>query len=171
MLAAAAATGKIAPLLCVDEEGGAVSRVSYALDVTTHFKAMFTYREGGEKTARDNARTIGSEIADFGFNVDFAPVADVWTNPENTVIGRRAYSDDPEEAAAFISAASFSYNGHTYTGVIGTARFFGRRNAVRFARRRVKGERREKTGRDPSGRAVRFGTYQAVIKTDGCITI
>ncbi len=105
MLAAAASTGKIAPLLCVDEEGGAVSRVSYALGVTTAFKAMFTYRGGGEKTARDNACTIGSEIAAFGFNVDFAPVADVWTNPENSVIGRRAYSDDPREAAMLVSAA------------------------------------------------------------------
>ena len=105
MLAAAGAAGKIAPLLCVDEEGGAVARVSYALGVTTKFKPMFTYREGGTETAYANAQTIGSEIAAFGFNVDFAPVADVWTNPENTVIGRRAYSDEPEEAAALVSAA------------------------------------------------------------------
>jgi len=66
---------------------------------------MFTYRDKGTETARANAYTIGSEIAEFGFNVDFAPVADVWTNPDNTVIGRRAYSDDPRETAQLVSAA------------------------------------------------------------------
>ena len=105
MLAAAGSVGKIAPLLCVDEEGGAVARLAYNLGTTTKFKPMFTYRDRGADTAYANARTIGSEIAQFGFNVDFAPVADVWTNPANTVIGRRAYSDDPEEAAALVSAA------------------------------------------------------------------
>ena len=105
MLAAAGSVGKIAPLLCVDEEGGAVARLAYNLNVTTKFKPMFTYRNEGTKTAYENARTIGGEIADFGFNVDFAPVADVWTNPDNSVIGRRAYSDDPEEAASLVAAA------------------------------------------------------------------
>lgn len=105
MLAAAGGAGSIAPLLCVDEEGGSVARVAYAFGVTTDFRPMFTYRDGGTAAAWANAKTIGSEIADFGFNVDFAPVADVWTNPDNTVIGRRAYSDDPAEAAALVAAA------------------------------------------------------------------
>ncbi len=105
MLAAAGSAAAIAPFLCVDEEGGAVARVAYALDTTTEFKPMFTYRGGGTETAYANARTIASEIAALGFNLDFAPVADVWTNPDNTVIGRRAYSDDPKEAAALVSAA------------------------------------------------------------------
>ncbi len=105
MLAAAGMTAKIAPLLCVDEEGGSVARLAYNLGAITKFKPMFTYRDQGTETAYANARTIGSEIAQFGFNVDFAPVADVWTNPDNTVIGRRAYSDDPQEAAQLVSAA------------------------------------------------------------------
>ncbi len=105
MLSAAGSVGKIAPLLCVDEEGGAVARLAYNLNATTKFKPMYTYRMEGTQTAYKNARTIGSEIAEFGFNVDFAPVADVWTNPDNTVIGRRAYSDDPEEAASLVAAA------------------------------------------------------------------
>lgn len=105
MLAAAGSVGKTAPLLCVDEEGGTVARLAYNLGAVTKFRPMYTYRDMGPETARDNAGTIGSEIADFGFNVDFAPVADVWTNPANTVIGRRAYSDDPREAATLVSAA------------------------------------------------------------------
>ena len=105
MLAAAGSVGKIAPLLCVDEEGGAVARLSYSLNATTKFRPMYSYRSEGKERAYENARTIGSEISGFGFNVDFAPVADVWTNPENTVIGRRAYSDDPEEAAELVAEA------------------------------------------------------------------
>lgn len=105
MLSAARGAGSIPPLLCVDEEGGEVARVAYALGAVTDFRPMFTYRAGGADVAFDNARTIGSELAALGFNVDFAPVADVWTNPDNRVIGRRAYSDDPEEAAALVSAA------------------------------------------------------------------
>ena len=107
MLAAAesGSDSEIAPFLCVDEEGGAVARVAYNLGVTTDFRPMFTYREGGTETAYENARTIAGDIAGFGFNVDLAPVADVWTNPENTVIGTRAYSDDPAEAAKLVAAA------------------------------------------------------------------
>ena len=41
----------------------------------------------------------------LGFNLDFAPVADVWTNPANTVIGDRAYSDSFAQAAELVPAA------------------------------------------------------------------
>ena len=106
-LAAAQRAGQtgIMPFLCVDEEGGSVARVAYNLGIVTDFRPMFTYRDGGTATAYGNALTIGSEIRAIGFNVDLAPVADVWTNPANTVIGRRAYSDDPAEAAALVAAA------------------------------------------------------------------
>ena len=43
--------------------------------------------------------TIGSYLKAYGFNVDFAPVADVNTNPYNPVIGKRAFSSDPVIAA------------------------------------------------------------------------
>ena len=107
MLAAAGGLSSrgVAPFLCVDEEGGTVARLAYYLGVTTDFKPMFTYREGGTETAYANARTIAEDVCGFGFNLDFAPVADVWTNPANTVIGKRAYSDDPTEAAALVAAA------------------------------------------------------------------
>lgn len=91
--------------LGLDEEGGKVARLSYSLGTTTDFKPMYEYRSGGTTAAFENARTIAEDIASFGFNMDFAPVADVWTNPGNTVIGRRAYSDDPAEAAELVAAA------------------------------------------------------------------
>lgn len=57
----------------------------------------------------------------YGFDIDYAPVADVNTNPENIVIGPRAFSDDPETAADFV----VSYlNGLDSAGVIGTLKHF-----------------------------------------------
>ena len=111
----------ITPFVGVDEEGGRVARLAYTLGVTTDFKPMFTYRELGEDCAFANAQIIAGDIASFGFNQDFAPVADVWTNEENTVIGQRAYSSDPEEAASLVAAA---VRGFTSGGVIATLKHF-----------------------------------------------
>ena len=90
--------------IAVDEEGGSVARCSEKLG-TTKFDPMYNYKEQGAQTAHDNAKTIGSDIAELGFNLDFAPVTDVWTNPENTVIGERAYSDNFDEVSALIPNA------------------------------------------------------------------
>lgn len=46
--------------------------------------------------------TIGKEINELGFNLDFAPVADVITNPNNTEIGRRSFGSDPEIVANMV---------------------------------------------------------------------
>ena len=95
---------KLKLFICADEEGGNVGRLMYKLG-TTYFHDMFTYREEGTPTAYSNAKTIATDMVGCHFNTDFAPVADVWTNPDNTVIGTRAYSDDFGEAAELVSAA------------------------------------------------------------------
>lgn len=107
--------------LGLDEEGGQVARLSYALGVTTDFEPMYEYRSKGRSGAFLNAQTIGRDIASFGFNMDFAPVADVWTNWNNTVIGRRAYSRDPLEASILVSAAVSGYHS---AGVISVLKHF-----------------------------------------------
>ncbi|MBR1472547.1 MAG: glycoside hydrolase family 3 [Lachnospiraceae bacterium] len=91
-------------LITLDEEGGKVARVAGKLG-TTQFSPMYEYRNDGVETARQNAKTIAADIYSMGVNLDLAPVADVWTNRENTVIGKRAYSDDPEQAAELVAAA------------------------------------------------------------------
>ena len=88
----------------VDEEGGIVARCAEKLG-TTELKPMYNYREKGADTAYKNAYTIASDIAELGFNLDFAPVADTWSNPDNTVIGTRAYSDDFEQTAELVASA------------------------------------------------------------------
>lgn len=99
-------------LISVDEEGGRVSRCAESLG-TTAFEPMYTYREQGAETAYDNAGQIAKSIKALGFNLDYAPVADTWSNPENQIIGTRAYSDDFKETATLVSSAvkGFGDNG------------------------------------------------------------
>lgn len=98
-------SGSAIPLLTsCDEEGGRVGRLMNTVG-TTKLDPMMSYRAGGEAVATQNARTIATDMRSLGFNLDFAPVADVWSNPANKVIGDRAYSDDYGEAAELIAAA------------------------------------------------------------------
>lgn len=109
-------------LLCLDEEGGTVWRLMKNSQIgTTEFDSMFNYKEQGGEVAYSNAKTIAQDISALGFNVDFAPVADVWSNPENTVIGKRAYSDSFPEAAELIGHAVAGFRDG---GVICTLKHF-----------------------------------------------
>lgn len=90
--------------IAADEEGGIVNRLMSTLG-TTYIDSMYNYRYDGTDTAYNNAYTIASDMSSYGFNLDFAPVADVWSNPDNTVIGERAYSDDYSQAAELVGSA------------------------------------------------------------------
>ena len=94
-----------APLLCIDEEGGRVSRLAAnpAFDVP-RVESMAAVAAGGPQAAYDTANSIGEYLKEYGFDIDFAPVADVNTNPDNIVIGTRAFSDDPQQAAPLVAA-------------------------------------------------------------------
>ncbi len=92
--------------LCVDEEGGLVSRAgsNEALDVT-HFETASAYGQRADMAeVYQVGKTLSQQLQALGFNLDFAPVADVITNPNNTEIGSRSYSEDPAVAAAMVSA-------------------------------------------------------------------
>ncbi|MCR5539812.1 MAG: glycoside hydrolase family 3 [Ruminococcus sp.] len=95
--------------IAVDEEGGTVARCAKKLG-TTPFQSMYAYKDMGTNTAYNNAWTIANDISKLGFNLDFAPVADTWSNPNNTVIGRRAYSDNFNQTAKLISSAVKGFN-------------------------------------------------------------
>ncbi len=105
---------KIPLIISADEEGGNVGRLMYKLG-TTFIHSMYSYKDEGPETAYQNALTIGTDIVSCLFNTDYAPVADVWTNPANTVIGDRAYSDDFEQAAELVASA---VQGFTDAGVV-----------------------------------------------------
>lgn len=95
--------------VATDEEGGVVNRL---MDIvgTTYIGSMYYYKDDGDETAYENAYTIANDMSALGFNLDFAPVADVWSNPDNTVIGERAYSDDYAQAAELVGNAVKGFN-------------------------------------------------------------
>ena len=89
---------KIPLFIGIDEEGGSlVARIGNHpnFDVTTFPDMAQIGASGDPAKAYEVGSTIGSYLNDYGFNVDFAPVADVLTNPENTAIGSRSFGSDP----------------------------------------------------------------------------
>ena len=78
----------------IDEEGGLVSRLDKSNIPHEPIPAAAEIED-----AAAVGQIIGEELAELGINVDFAPVADVNTNPDNPVIVTRAFSSDPKEAA------------------------------------------------------------------------
>ena len=93
-----------APLLCIDEEGGRVARIANNANFNVEkFESMEAIGATGDaQNAYYCGNTIGTYLHRYGFDIDFAPVADVNTNPENIVIGARAFSDDPQVAAPMV---------------------------------------------------------------------
>lgn len=82
--------------LGIDEEGGKVARI--AGNANFDVKKVPNMREIGESGDRDQAYEAGQVIGDYlntyGFNVDFAPVADVLTNSENQLLQARSFGTD-----------------------------------------------------------------------------
>ncbi|NCC14757.1 MAG: glycoside hydrolase [Clostridia bacterium] len=103
----------------IDEEGGLVSRLKKS---NIPHETMLSPGEMTEPAQAEAAgQSIGETLASMGVNVDFAPVADVNTNPDNPVIGIRSYSDEPEKAADMVCAFIKGLQG---TGVSATVKHF-----------------------------------------------
>ncbi|MDP4132647.1 MAG: glycoside hydrolase family 3 protein [Bacillota bacterium] len=97
---------KIPLFIGVDEEGGKVARLGNndKMGVTKYPPMAQVGKTGDENKAYDVGKTLGKELSDLGFNLDFAPVSDIVTNPENKVIGDRAFSTDAKMDAKMVSA-------------------------------------------------------------------
>ncbi len=93
--------------LSVDEEGGQVARLGNNpnFNVKTYSSMLDVGKSNNWDDGYAVGSTIGAYLTDYGFNVDFAPDADVFTNPDNRVIGNRAFSSDPSVAANMVNAA------------------------------------------------------------------
>lgn len=100
MRQAAIAANGIGLLIGVDEEGGSISRVAGKL------KLQEKQPVAGEITTPEqayrSAEVISRYLSEYGFNVDFAPVADVRTDVKYAEIANRAYSDDPDTVARMV---------------------------------------------------------------------
>ena len=114
---------KGSPLLCIDEEGGRVARIGNNSNFPVKkFESMAAIGATGDpKNAYECGNTIGTYLKYYGFDIDFAPVADVNTNPDNIVIGARAFSDNPQVAAPMVT----SYlQGRKDAGITGCIKHF-----------------------------------------------
>ena len=109
--------------IAVDEEGGLVARLAnnWKFKLTKYESAMAVGASGDPADALEMGRTIGGYLSEYGFNLDFAPVADVHTNPKNPMIGTRAFSTDPVIAAQMVAAFA---DGLEEKGIIATFKHF-----------------------------------------------
>lgn len=115
----AAADAPGPPWVAVDQEGGRVVRVKEPLTPIPPMRAVGD--KGNAALAAEVADVIATEISMLGFNLNFSPVLDVDTNPDNPVIGDRAFSRDPEVVARMAGAFMA---GHLTAGVVPCGKHF-----------------------------------------------
>ena len=110
---------KVPLFICVDEEGGRVSRLPKEI------KKLPSKQTIGKINDKDLAykigETIGYSLKSFGFNMDFAPVLDINSNDKNIVIGDRSLSSDKEIVS---SLGINEIKGFKSSGVIPVAKHF-----------------------------------------------
>ena len=124
---AAASPADLPPFVGVDQEGGRVVRLRPP--VLALPPARVFGRVDRPDLTRRAGRVLGLELAALGFNLNFAPVLDVDSNPDNPIIGDRSYGDEPERVvrhalafaegldAAGIIACGKHYPGHGDTAL------------------------------------------------------
>jgi beta-N-acetylhexosaminidase len=82
--------------LAIDEEGGTVAHIgnnsNFIVKKYSDMNSIGATKDS--KKAYEVGDTIGSYLHEYGLNLDFAPDADVLTNPNNTVIGNRSFGND-----------------------------------------------------------------------------
>ena len=97
---------KIPLFIGVDEEGGSlVARIANNpnFQVPTFPDMKEIGASGDPYKAYEVGSSIGSYLKKYGFNMDFAPDADVLINPENTAIGSRSFGSDPQLVSQMVA--------------------------------------------------------------------
>jgi len=89
----AASPADLPPFIGVDQEGGRITRLPAPFLTLPPMRTLGELGDLG--LVRRAARAVAAELAAIGFNLDFAPVLDVDSNPANPVIGDRSFGRDP----------------------------------------------------------------------------
>ena len=97
---------KITPFLSIDQEGGRVERTE---NVHARYLSPKYAYEKGEEFLKEQTRKIAKELKSYGLNLNFAPCADVNTNPNNPIIGERAFANNPEDVSKGVKIVSEVY--------------------------------------------------------------
>ena len=106
--------------LGVDEEGGTVTRIAsnQEFGVTDVGNMSAVGASGDAQNAYNAGSTIGTYLNSLGFNMDFAPVADVLSNPDNAVVKDRSFGSDSQLVADMVCAEMNGLNEHQIAPVI-----------------------------------------------------
>jgi beta-N-acetylhexosaminidase len=115
---AAAASGQPLLLMATDQEGGQLMAIG---GMTPFPGNMALGATGSVELARQTGQALGRELAAMGVNVNYAPVCDVNSNPQNPVIGIRSFGEDPALVARLGAAL---VEGLQSSGVAATAKHF-----------------------------------------------
>lgn len=107
--------------IAVDEEGGKVTRLADALKLDNIGPMAEIGSTGYSNNAYEAMKTVGTYLTSHGFNLNFAPVADVLTNEDNESIGDRSFSSDPSVVAGMVTSAM---NGLEEVGVTACVKHF-----------------------------------------------
>jgi beta-N-acetylhexosaminidase len=102
LVASLRALGAPPPLIAIDQEGGRVARIREG--VAPLPPAMALGATGDPALVERLGLLLARDLARLGISVDFAPVADLALEAKSTVIGTRAYGDDPARVAPLASA-------------------------------------------------------------------
>lgn len=111
---------KITPFLSIDQEGGRVERTENIHNGKKYLSAKFAF-EKGEDFLKKQTENIANELKSYGINLNFAPCIDVNTNPNNPIIGERAFSNTPDNVIRAEKIVSQTYREN---GIIPCAKHF-----------------------------------------------
>ncbi len=92
-----AIAGNIPLLIAIDQEGGRVSRLPS--DFTIFPPAATVAQSGSTDLAYQAATVTAKELRSVGINMNMAPVLDIHTNPDNPIIGNRAFGTEPKQVS------------------------------------------------------------------------
>ena len=110
----------IMPFMSIDQEGGRVERTENIWGKKRYLSAKFAYQNGIE-FLKKQTEMICDELNGYGINLNYAPCCDTNTNPDNPIIGERAFSDNPSEVA---KAAEIVINVYNSNGIIPCLKHF-----------------------------------------------
>lgn len=90
---------KLPAFIGIDQEGGQITRLSNG---EAFFPgAMACSAAGDPDVTYKQGQYMGQELKALGINMDFAPVVDINSNPQNPVINTRAYGDNPDTVSSY----------------------------------------------------------------------
>lgn len=113
-------SSKIPPFLSIDQEGGRVERTENIHNGKKYLSAKFAF-EKGKNFLKSQTKEIAQELKNYGINLNFAPCIDVNTNPNNPIIGERAFSDNVDDVIKCEKIVSQTYREN---GIIPCAKHF-----------------------------------------------